>query len=160
MLKLLKKFSGLSRYKKVLLVEAFARAMIAMAMIKALPYSFWRRWLGDPVPLELVPRDSKIPDIDADQNLRDMYWAYSTLSRHARFLTCLMLGFSARALMQRRGLKSVMVLGVERESAAVKPSLNAHAWVVHQSFDIAGGLQKPSYTAVAAYSIKSNSISG
>ncbi|NQY14313.1 MAG: lasso peptide biosynthesis B2 protein [Henriciella sp.] len=136
-----------------MLIEALVRALVAMVMIRALPYRVWRRWLGEPVPLETIPRDTEVPGVEAREDLRDIYWAYASLNRHFRFLTCLMFGFSARALMRRRGFKSVMILGVERASVKLKPSLLAHAWVVYQSFDMAGGAEKPGYTAVAAYSI-------
>ena len=148
----LKKFAQLSYRKKCMMVEAYTRAFVALIMIRLLPYSFWRRWLGKSVPLRTVPNEIEAPDPTVHQELGDIYWTYEVLARHASYLTCLMLGFSARALMRRRGLPSILVLGVERESAQSNPNLNAHAWVVHQAFDIAGGAQKSGYTAVAAYS--------
>lgn len=153
MFRLLKKLGGLSRSKKVILLEAYGRAAVALIMIRVLPYSFWRRWLGTPVSLSSVPLDIVQPNLEAGQELTDIVWAYGALSRHARYFTCLMLGFSARALCRRRGFPSVMVLGVERETKKAKLNLNAHAWVVHREFDIAGGAQRKGYTAVAAYSI-------
>ena len=132
-------------------MEAFGRAFVAMIMIRALPYSVWRRWLGKPVALSDVPNQIEIPDARVNDELAEFYWAYAALERHAKFLTCLMLGFSARALLRGRGLPSVLVLGVERSTGKSKPGLKAHAWVVHQTFDISGGAQKKGYTAVAAY---------
>jgi len=151
MFRVIKAFFNLSASRRGVLIEATVRASIALVMVRLLPYSVWRKWLGASVPLASLQDDKTSLSREERSALRDIVWAYGTLYRNARFFTCLMLGFSARALLKRRGYSGVLVLGVDRENAPFKSNLLAHAWVMYQGLDVAGGELKNQYVAVAAY---------
>ena len=153
MYRLLTKFLGLSWSKRILLAEAFVKACVALVMVRLVPYSVWRKWLGNPVSIPKQSEQISKQISNECAELTDIVWAFSALYRHARFFTCLMLGFSARSVLHRRRLRGILVLGVDREETKLAPKLLAHAWVVYHGHDIAGGELKDKYTAVAAYSL-------
>ncbi len=135
-----------------MLTEAFANTSLAWFMIKVVPYSRWRRWLGTPVSLAEVPSTNSEFKPIKDVRLRNVAWAHAVLSRRlGSHFTCLMLGFSARAMLRRRHYGSVLVLGVSRNEEGLNNALGAHAWVIHGDFDIAGGRTPQDYSAVAAF---------
>lgn len=146
------RFWRLSLRRKRVLAEAFANTALAWIMIKFVPYSIWRRRLGQPVPLVNIPSTNSDFKPINDGKLRDIAWAHAVLTqKFGSHFTCLMLGFSARAMLRRRKYKSVLVLGVGRGDEGMKNALGAHAWVVHRDFDIAGGQTPKDYSAVAAF---------
>lgn len=153
MRRLTAKFVKLSLSRKRLLIAGFFHASVAFVMIRFLPYKLWRRWLGVPArPPESSYNPAAFAE-DEHSEIRDIFWTYATLYRHARFFTCLMLGLSARAVLHRRDFDSILVLGVDRGNANETSKFLAHAWVVHRGYDVSGGELKHKYAAVAAYSI-------
>lgn len=133
--------------------EAVCGTLVAWAMIRCTPYSFWRKWLGQPTALNDVPVQLSDPLTSADQVLIDISWAHSRLEVWARgFFTCLMVGLSARAALRRRGYSGILVLGAGKKMESSNSKLAAHAWVICDHVDIAGGKRRFSYKPVAAYS--------
>lgn len=131
---------------------AMLNTIIAWSMIRLMPYRFWQRWLGEPIPLSDLPCDTNMPDRYLGHPLGDIIWAHAVLRRRfSKHFTCLMLAFSARAMLRRRGYPSVLVLGVNRDQDTSERSLGAHAWVVYQQYEVSGGEEKESFAAVAAY---------
>lgn len=147
------KFFSLSKSKKRLLIEAFFYASVAFVMIRLLPYRVWRKRLGVPVLPPVSSYEASDLVSEGPSELSDILWTYASLYRNARFFTCLMLALSARAVLHRRDLKSILVLGVDRGKIENKSKFLAHAWVVYQGRDVSGGELKHKYAAVAAYSI-------
>lgn len=146
------KFKKMTPHRRWILCEAMANTMVAWTMIRLLPYKLWKRWLGNPVPLGDLPPEISMPGPNDGESLADIAWAHRRLSTASReTFTCLMLGFSARAMLRRRGCESVLVLGVARNGTGQIGALGAHAWLVHQQFDIAGGRERHEYAPVAAY---------
>lgn len=147
-------FFRLPFVRQRLLIEAIANTALAWCMIKCLPYSIWRIWLGPQVDLSTLPDTLHLPDRKAYPSLADIHWAHARLRKHFRpSFTCLMLGFSARAMLRRRRVNSVLVLGVSRKCANQKGGLRAHAWVIQGQNDIVGGANRLDYIAVSAHGV-------
>lgn len=137
---------------KVILAEALLNASIALFMIRVLPYSLWKRWLGVKKDVIDLPESLEAPNSDSRPTLYRIAWAHRILAQRLdTVFTCLMLAFSARAMLHRRGHESVLVLGVSRDRKVDRKPLQAHAWVVYNGVDVAGGGKFTEHRAVAAY---------
>ncbi|MEO1187952.1 MAG: lasso peptide biosynthesis B2 protein [Pseudomonadota bacterium] len=138
--------------RQLVLAEALFRTLIAWGMIRLLPFRLWRRWLGQEVPLDSLPRRSWRPKHIKDSVIGDVVWAHAIIEARLEVVfTCLMIGFSSRAMLRRRGYDSLLVLGVGRSGDQQDKNLAAHAWVVYRDWDISGGTNKHEYSAVSAY---------
>lgn len=105
------------------------------------------------MPTNELPRELRFPDRSENASLSDIYWAHDAIARRSGdHFTCLMLGFSCRAMLRSRGISSVLVLGVGREVENTESSLAAHAWVISRNLAVSGGILTDKYIAVAAYS--------
>lgn len=143
--------------RKFLLAEAFFCTLTAWAMIRLAPYDSWRPRLGVPVPLSSTPATGAPARNSGQPLLEDIAWAHAVLGRFfGQDLTCLMLAFSARAMLLRRKFQSVLVLGVKRGGADAK--LGAHAWVLSQGYEIVGGETRDGHMPIAAYRILKKSM--
>ena len=139
--------------RRQILIEALIRTSFAWVMIKSLPYSVWKRWLGTAVPIDTLPTELSRPDRSADCLLVDINWAHDAIERRmGSVFTCLMLAFSSRAMLRSRGQLGVLVLGLDRGGQKLKFDLRAHAWVVSGETVISGGGSFKSHHAVAAFS--------
>lgn len=155
MWKTAKTLRRMSWRRKMVLSETVLNTAIAWIMVRMLPYWIWRRWLGHPVPLDSFPKKIVVPGRSDDITLADITWAHKRLGHMSKgVFTCLMLGVSARAMLSRRGIESILVLGAGRRRDGVNLLLGAHAWVIHGTFDIAGGGERNEYTPVAAFGPK------
>ncbi|MEM9571910.1 MAG: lasso peptide biosynthesis B2 protein [Pseudomonadota bacterium] len=148
-------FVRMSWRRKRLLWEAFVNTFTAWIMVRLLPYRIWKRWLGHPVSLDVIPLEIVVPGPADGIMLADIAWAHKRLGQVSKgVFTCLMLGFSARAMLRRRGIESILVLGAGRNGDGGNRQLGAHAWVIHKTFDIAGGGERNEYSPVAAFGPK------
>lgn len=148
-------FGRMPLRRKSVLWEAFRNTLVAWIMVRLLPYRVWKRWLGRPVSLDIVPREIAVPGAADGIMLSDIAWAHKRLGQSSRgVFTCLMLGFSARAMLGRRGAEGILVLGAGRTTGEKKTELGAHAWVIHGRYDIAGGGERKDYSPVAAFGLK------
>lgn len=144
--------------RKFMLTEAFVCTMAAWAMIKLLPYGAWRSRLGDPMPLNSTRVTGEPARGTGQSQLEDIAWAHAALTRlFAQRFTCLMLAFSAQAMLRRRKFASLVILGVKVRSGT-EERLGAHAWVLSQGIEIVGGETREGHTPVAAYGIGGNSF--
>lgn len=144
--------------RKIAFIEAFGRSLGAWFLIRLTPYRMWRSRLGTPVPLASATLTGRSARGSGDPVLEDVAWAHAALVRlFGTGFTCLMLAFSARAMLRRRDRPSLLVLGVKRNAeAAATPAadkLAAHAWVVSQGFEVVGGEARQGHMPVAAYVI-------
>ena len=148
---LLRKFTKLPLRRKLILVEALGNTSVAWFMINFVPYSIWKRWLGSPVSLTDISLEAPPPPAGSE-DLKNIAWVHALLSRRmGKHFTCLMLGFSARAMLRRRGHRSLLVLGVGKTKEEAEKRLGAHAWIIHNGYDIVGGSVRKDYTPVAAF---------
>lgn len=147
-----RKWRSLSKQKKAMLCEALVRVSLAWFMIRVLPYSYWRRWLGNSYPVSKLPTELSAKASSEHAILANVNWAHEAIAfRLGNVFTCLMLGFSARAMLRSRGCVGILVLGVGRNREETLPELGAHAWVICESICVAGELESRKFTAVAAY---------
>lgn len=143
---------NLSWSRQLALMEGLLNVSVAWLMITILPYSFWRRRLGRIFDIQELPKDLNPPAPDQDSVILDVVWVHAAIKRRfSMIFTCLMLGFSARSMLRRRGYQSIIVLGVGRRDRDESSVLGAHAWVIHNSTDIVGGDDRGDFSAVAAY---------
>lgn len=139
------------RKKRILLI-AIIRTSTAWVMIKVLPYSVWRGRLGHQVPLSEDLFCAGTTIVSDNNELENIVWAHSVLARRAKSVfTCLMIGFSARAMLQTRGYDSLLVLGVDRSGEVNQKRLGAHAWVIHKGVIFSGGDGHEKFVPVAAF---------
>lgn len=109
--------------------------------------------MGTAVPIDTLPTELSRPDLSADSLLIDIDWAHDAIERRmGSVFTCLMLGFSSRAMVRSRGQLGILVLGLDRGSQKLKFDLRAHAWVVSGETVISGGGSFRNHRAVAAFS--------
>jgi Transglutaminase-like superfamily len=144
--------------RKLMLAEAFAGTLTAWTMIRFTPYAAWRSRLGFPVPLMSAQVTGAPARNTGNSILEDIAWAHAWLARlFGRRFTCLMLAFSARAMLRRRKFSSLLVLGAKRGQGAAE-KLGAHAWVLCQGFEIVGGETRDGHIPVAAYGAGDTSV--
>jgi Transglutaminase-like superfamily len=154
---LLRRVWRLPTRRKLVLLEAGASTLAAWAMIRMVPYRLWRAALGVPLALNATPLTGASARSSNERVLGDIAWAHERLARRlGRFFTCLMLAMSARSMLRRRHLSSVLILGVKREGTAAPgaDALHAHAWVLSQGYEIVGGEQREGHMPVAAYGLR------
>jgi hypothetical protein len=136
--------------RKLMFMEALARASAAWVMIKLLPYRLWRRRLGI-----LMSKPPPEEPLDAVRNrvVDDVAWAHHALQRlFGTSFTCLMLAVSARDMLATRGVKSHLFLGVERRTRPTNEDpLGAHAWVKAENRYVVGESRNSQFVIVAIY---------
>lgn len=138
--------------RKLILIEALVCTALAWVSVRLTPYDSWRRELGVPVPLAATTISGPPAQSSGAMILTDIAWAHRVISRifGSRF-TCLMLAFSVRSMLRRRGLSSLLVLGAKRRNRPSGDPLGAHAWVLCQGFEMVGGDTRDGHIAIAAY---------
>lgn len=152
MIRFLDRARKLPRQRKFAVCGGFLNTLSAWFLINFLPYKIWQRWLGTPVALSDLPEHTETLRSLKNDDLANIAWAHHALSRKCgKHFTCLMLGISARAMLRRRGYSSFLVLGANRGTSTAEAALGAHAWVICEKYEIAGGDKKGEYTAVAAF---------
>ncbi|MBX9745656.1 MAG: lasso peptide biosynthesis B2 protein [Hyphomonadaceae bacterium] len=141
--------------KRLLLVgEALIFALIAFMRVRLTPYRRWRYQMGEVLPLDAA-QHAMVMDEQSAAPVADVVWAHQILSRRFKgMFTCLMLALSARAMLERRRLPHVLVLGVRR--GREKLSLDAHAWVLSSGIEIVGREGRADHIPVAVYGSNDN----
>jgi hypothetical protein len=125
----------------------------AWIMIRLVPYRIWRSRLGTPVPLASSQLRGVAARVSDKEPLKEIAWAHGLLARlFGKQFTCLMLAFSARGMLRRRKMPSLLVLGVKRSPGVTAKRLGAHAWVLSGNFEVVGGDSGGGYAPIAAYS--------
>lgn len=124
---------------RALAAEACA-ALIAARVLSLLPFRMLARQLGGLVPpprarADLVP-DPSLGEAQR-QAIRRVRWAIAAVAPFLPLRTlCLQQAIAARAMLRRRGIGSVLHLGVDQSRG---DGLKAHAWLD------AGGLRVTGY---------------
>lgn len=138
--------------RKFILVEAFLSTATAWATVRLVPYAIWRPKLGNAVPLAAMQLTGAPARGSGNEVLEDIAWAHALLARRfSRRFTCLMLALSAKAMLRRRQLPSMLVLGAGRRQDGAVTHLGAHAWVLSDGFEIVGGDSRDGHAPVAVY---------
>lgn len=138
--------------KLKVLVEALVRSIAAYRLVKMQPRSKLAAVLGKSVALQSVEVDRDAPLQFKYKDMSDIVWAHQLLERLTRNkLSCLMRSISARAMLEAKGIPTVLVLGVLRGEASPSDKFGAHAWIDVGGRTILGAREKEGHFAVAAF---------
>lgn len=112
-----------------LLAETGLLLVLARIGLWVVPFPVLRRALDGSRPARRAPRP-EFPDRVA--------WAVAALARRLPGMTCLVQSLAAHALLQRRGLRPALHIGVRGRGSGAAWSLDAHAWVECDGRVVAG----------------------
>lgn len=121
----IRKFIALSYWKKLLFLEALMTQLITGFMLKILTFKRITRIVGNPsIPVKTIPQ----------QLLFDIGEAVRTSGHLVPWKNkCMVSSLAARRMLNRRGIPSVLSLGV---SSTGNEKMSAHAWLTCCSFEI------------------------
>lgn len=131
-------------------LEAALLLVVAHGLRRSLPMARWARLIGIPHPVD-GPGPSGHPtpvDLRVRHALRR---AESRLSRLPATLTCLDQAVAGSLMLQRRGARPSVVVGLDRED----PLLGSHAWLVGASgWVLVGDEVRSGFTPVTAFRLE------
>jgi hypothetical protein len=134
----LHRFVRLDRQRRALLAEAAACLLLTRVALLVVPFPHLARRLGT----FMAPGDVRVAHVrsTAAQDHADVAsavaWAVSRAARHVPFRAiCLPQAVAARIMLSRRGIDSVLCLGVAK--GRDKP-LDAHAWLDAAGIEVTG----------------------
>ena len=112
--------------RRRLLVEAARSLYTARTRIRRLPFAQVAEQLGQLLP-DALPDQAPSFALDQSDVAREIGWAVRTVARLVPFRAlCLEQAIAAQAMLKRRGVGSVLYLGVQ---AAPASPMSAHAWL-------------------------------
>lgn len=118
----LRKFVRIGPRRRWLLADALVCLLIAMALLRFIPFQkIARRW----GPMVSRPDGLEAASSSVAQTARVVGWAVRTAARPLG-ATCLRQAMAARAMLKRRGIGSLLHFGVCRDEQG---ALQAHAWL-------------------------------
>jgi len=148
--RLLRRFAQVGNRRRALLAEAVLCLLAARLALIFIPFPRLARRLGDFVP----PSDpralrAKVP-VDAEAPLaQEIGWAVTRAARYVPFkAVCLPQALAARAMLKRRGVKSVMHFGAAKGQE--KP-LDAHAWLDAAGVEVTGYPVAKQFAEIACF---------
>lgn len=143
----LRTVSRLSWADRRLAAEA-ARALVEARLRTLLPFRTLARQLGGLGPPQTIPDTTALmPDTRAV--VRDIGWAVAAVAPWMPFRTlCLQQAVAARTMLARRGIASVLHLGIDRSDAT---KLEAHAWLHAGGIAVTGYPVDPALTEVGRF---------
>lgn len=125
--------------------RALAEAAVALALarlaLRMLPF----RWLA---PSPARPGPVSLGAKSSDPQAIEVGWAVEGAAARLPWRsTCLVRALAGRLMLGRRGVPSVLCLGVAKEEGAIR----AHAWLVASGGVVCGGPEAQGFTAIAAF---------
>ncbi len=103
-----------------ILAEAWLTLSWIDFAVSFLPYRWWKSWLGTPRDTGSDTAPGSSHDINRLVRLLD-----AAANHHPRKPTCLRRSLGLKRLLGRRGIASVLRIGVNKDNTKI----NAHAWV-------------------------------
>ena len=123
------------------LVEAALSLTLARLALRLLPF----RWLA---PSAAEPGPARAGTAGPDPRAAGVGRAVERAAARLPWRsTCLVRALAGRLMLTRRGVPSVLCLGVAKDTGAIR----AHAWLVAGGGTVCGGPEAPDYTAIAAF---------
>lgn len=118
--------------KRELVAEALVRLVAAEAKLRLVPLK--RQGMGDLQPPSGPPLP---PGSDSERRIAaDVGWAVTRTAAYLPFSPlCLAQALTARAMLRRRGIATVLHVGVARPDAA---GFEAHAWLEAAGVEVTG----------------------
>jgi hypothetical protein len=140
----LAKFLRRSRPDRRLLLEALALLCWARLLIMLVPFRRIAPRLGRP----LAESPAEVAETDLRLALR-IAWAVQAVARHVPFgFVCLPQAMAAKLMLHRRGVRSTLYLGLQREGES---KLTAHAWLRVGDRIISGRTESAGHTAIVSF---------
>ena len=115
-----RRLRALNATDRRLLAETGLLLLFARIGLWVVPFSALRRALDGSRPSPRAPR-AEFPDRVA--------WAVAAVARRLPGMTCLVQSLAAHALLQRRGFRPALHIGVRGSGSRAAGPLEAHAWV-------------------------------
>jgi hypothetical protein len=136
--KLIHRWRGLDRQRRMLLVEATVALAAASAAVRFLPFKRAVR-LGS----------RHLPSAVTGDMSAQVRWAVEAASRRAPWRSvCFQKGLALQWMLRRRGADATLHYGIAR---AENGELSAHVWVVEGDRILIGGEQAPNFRSVATF---------
>lgn len=139
----LRKLFGLPWRDRVLLAEAALTLAVARLAVLVLPF----RWIAPRLGETMA--DSPAEDQAEPELLRRIGWSVSVASHFLPWTSrCLAEAIAGKAMLQRRGLRSTLYLGLAKDGPA---DVEAHAWLRCGSRVLTGGQTSDGYAVIASF---------
>lgn len=137
----LKKFLALPLRHKLLFFEALFWAVFFRFIIFALPFRFWRRYLGTPhTEADFCEISGTIINIVASVKRCSKYFIFNQ--------NCLVDALITAQMLRKRKVRCTLYLGLQKKE---KLNLAAHAWIKCGHHIIIGQKGHKNYTAIEWY---------
>ena len=145
----LRRFAQVDNRRRALVIEAVAFLLLARLGLMVVPFPKLARRLGEFVP-PTDPRAVAARKAGAQTALaEEIGWAVTRSARYVPFkAVCLPQAMAARAMLQRRGVASVMHFGAARGQD--KP-LDAHAWLDAAGVEVTGYPVASNFAEIACF---------
>ena len=137
--------------RQLLVVEAACSLLIARLSLRILGFPAVARRFGPMLP----PKDTRVPHLALDpsaphvRTVRSVGWSVAAAARYAPFkAVCLQQALAARAMLQRRGVSSVLHFAVGAEGGS---RLEAHAWLQAAGVPVVGYPLAPHLSEVGCF---------
>lgn len=137
-------FVRLSRQRKALLVDAAGALVLAVFLIRFVPFSKIARRLG-------TAGHESSPDIPEEMDViaQDTSWAIAAICRRLRIPpSCLVQATAAKSMLGKRGISATVYFGVAPNSGDGR-EINAHAWLRCGKRIVTGKAQARRYKPLA-----------
>ncbi|MFY8106631.1 MAG: lasso peptide biosynthesis B2 protein [Elstera sp.] len=127
-------------------LEALALLSLAWLAVRLLPFRVIAPWLG-----QLHPPHAVLPESIGTGETQQAMAVKAALRAAMRRLpwtsTCLMQSLAGRLMLGRRGVPSLVRLGVARGNAPER----AHAWLIASGIDVSGGESAADFTPISDF---------
>jgi len=134
--------------RRILVLEAAIFLLIARLWLLLAPFRHVAPRLGKAHAAGETPEHSTGAAADL---AREIGWAVSRTARHVPFkAVCLQQAVAARLMLQRRGVRSILSLGVAAPEWGEVPLL-AHAWLDAEGVKVTGYPVPPNFAKVACF---------
>jgi len=141
----LRKFVGLSRSDRLLLLEAWLYLGAARAALLLVPFRRIATHLGQ----QLMAQNEAPPDLPPPPAARNIAGAVETMSYHTPWESaCLAQTIAGKFMLKQRGIPSRLYLGTKKDEAG---NLTAHAWLQAGNEIVIGGAGHQTFVVLSAF---------
>ena len=147
----LRRFAQVGNRRRALLVEAVAWLVLARLSLIFIPFPRLARHLGTFVP----PTDTRALQAASESShdharlAEEIGWAVTRAARYVPFkAVCLPQAMSARVMLKRRGVGSVLHFGAKRGK---DNPLDAHAWLDAAGVEVTGYPVAETFAEIACF---------
>ncbi len=144
-----RRFFGLPRGHKLLVVEAVAALAVARMALLFVPFRVLAASFGSIALPEEASAPAARASVAARDEIRAVGWAVTRAARYVPFrAVCLPQAIAAKFMLDRRSIASVMHFGVAKNEGG---PLAAHAWLDADQIEVTGYPIGPEFVEVARF---------